>query len=573
MARADIKLTTDMDSSKLQAGLARARAGIRSFASGAMGQIAMLAGSMGFAGLARSAIEFGSTQSDIAGQLNINTSSFQALAGAMKDAGGSQSQMQKSIANMSKAIIQGGEGITTYKRAFDRLGLSMDDLKGKSTTEQFNMIANAVANAENQQEAFTSVMEVFGTRNAPQLIEVMKRVNSEGFEAMSDKISETYGIMDSETQAKLDIVADKIEQFKTKSVVIFGDLLVKSMPYLEMLGVGLKHLGVTFVGWFNVSKATLEGVAKVAMTIFKPLIKQFQGFGQVVASLKDIGDPKKMFEGMKKGAETYVEGIKESLDFKERFSVMKDAVKDVSGVFVEEFEKISDSGAKTLNDLTDKYNNLGKGVDNATNKTGELNNELDNTPPAPSGGGGGGSGSGSGSTVTIGGKSKGDKVTRSSGAFDEADANQSGVVTARERREFEKKQKKIDEAMRRLHTAELGLEQEFGGLDNAKNQEMNSRFGDPTFQNPHTRGGRLAQQFMNAQNQLGALDPNSPLANMGQPNALDQSKIGGGADDSEEGKSEEMMELLEQIKDLNETTDESIGEIRDLMDKIDGALS
>ena len=69
----------------------------------------------------------------------------------------------------------------------------------------------------------------------------MKRVNSEGFEAMSDKIEETYGIMDAETQAKLDAVADKIEQFKTKAVVVFGDLLVKSMPYIEMLGMGLKH--------------------------------------------------------------------------------------------------------------------------------------------------------------------------------------------------------------------------------------------------------------------------------------------------------------------------------------------
>jgi hypothetical protein len=333
MARADIKLTTDMDSSKLQAGLARARAGIKSFATGAMGQIAMLAGAMGFAGLARSAIEFGSTQSDIAGQLNINTSSFQALSGAMKDAGGSQSQMQKSVANMSKAIIQGGEGITTYKRAFDRLGLSTDDFKGKSTTEQFNMIAKAVGNAENQQEAFTSVMEVFGTRNAPQLIEVMKRVNSEGFEAMSDKIEETYGIMDSETQAKLDAVADKIEQFKNKATVIFGDLLVKSMPYIEMLGMGLKHLGTTFVGWFNISKATLEGVAKVAMSIFEPMIKQFQGFGEVVASFKDIANPKKMFEGMKKGAETYVEGVKDALNFKDRFDTIKDSVKDVSGVY------------------------------------------------------------------------------------------------------------------------------------------------------------------------------------------------------------------------------------------------
>lgn len=566
MARADIKLTTDMDSSKLQAGLARARAGIKSFASGAMGQIAMLAGAMGFGGLARSAIEFGSTQSDIASQLNINTTAFQTLNGAMKDAGGSNTQMQKSIANMSKAVIQGGEGLSTFVRAFDRLGISADQFKGKSTTEQFNMIAKAVAGAEDQQSAFTSVMEIFGTKNAPQLIEVMKRVNSEGFDAMSDKVRETYGIMDSETQAKLDAVADKIEQFKNKSVVVFGDLLVKSMPYIEMLGMGLKHLGVTFVGWFNVAKTNLEGVGKVAMAIFEPMIKQFQGFGQVLASFKDIADPKKMFEGMKKGAETYVEGVKDALDFKSTFSVIKDAVKESSEVFVQEFNKISDSGEKTLNDIKDRYNKIGKEIDLTTGKAGDLNNEIGETPPASGTSGGGG-------TITTGGGSKGGKVTSgASGRFDEADANQSGVVTDRETRAFEKKQRQIETAKRRLKSAENALETEFGGIGGAKQQEANARFGDNTFQNPNTRGGRLAKNFLDAQSDLGAIDPNSPLAGMNQ-SPLDNSKKGGGADGAEEGKNEKVVEVLEQIKELNETTDGNISEIKDLMDKIDTALT
>lgn len=469
---------------------------------------------------------------------------------------------------MSKAIIQGGEGITTYKRAFDRLGLSTEDFKGKSTTEQFNMIAKAVGNAENQQEAFTSVMEVFGTRNAPQLIEVMKRVNSEGFEAMSDKIEETYGIMDAETQAKLDVVADKIEQFKTKAVVVFGDLLVKSMPYIEMLGMGLKHLGTTFVGWFNVSKATLEGVAKVAMSIFEPMIKQFQGFGQVVASFKDIANPKKMFEGMKKGAETYIDGVKDSLNFKDRFETIKGAVKEVSGVFVEEFDKISDSGAKTLNDIQDRYSKIGEKIDTTTQKASDFNDEVGDTPPATGGGGGGG-------TITTGGGSKKDKggtVSRGNGRFDEADTNQSGVVTDRERRAFERKQKEIERAKKRLRSAEMSIETEFGDLATAQADE-DPRFG--TLQDPFSRGGRLAKRFTDAQTHLGNIDPNSPLAmnQMGGLNPLDGSKIGGGADDAEEGKNEKLVEVLEQIKEFNETTDTNISEIKDLMDKIDSALT
>ena len=564
MARADIKLTTDMDSSKLQAGLARARAGIRSFASSAMGQFAMLAGVAGFGGLAQKAIEFGSIQSDIAGQLNINTTAFQTLAGAMRDAGGSQSQMQKSIANMSKAIIQGGEGITTYKRAFDRLGLSMDDLKGKSTSEQFNMIAKAVAGAENQQEAFTSVMEVFGTRNAPQLIEVMKRVNSEGFEAMSEKIKETYGIMDEETQQKLDAVADKIEQFKIKTTVIFGDLLVKVMPYVEMLGLGLKHLGTAFAGLFEVVKTYLTATARVAQTILDPMIKQFKGFGQVIASFKDIGNPKKMFEGMKKGAESYLEGVKEVLDFRDTFSAMKDGVKDVSEVFGEQFNIIAESGQNTVDEIMKKYQNMGKEVAKTTNEVEELNDAIGTSTPDAS--------TGTGGTTGSGGSGKGGKVSSTKDRFDEMDLNKSGAVTAREKREFARQQKKIEKANDKLRRAEKTLDREFGGLEGAMEQEAQSKFGDTSLQDPSTRGGRRAKAFKEAQDEVARLDPDSPLAD-GESGALDKSKKGGGADEAEKGKKDDMIQVLEEIKGFNETTDENITKVRELLDKIDGALT
>lgn len=564
MARADIKLTTDMDSSKLQAGLARSRAGIKRFAGFAMGQFAMLAGAMGFAGLARSAVEFGSTQSDIASQLNINTTAFQTLNGAMKDAGGSNTQMQKSIANMSKAIIQGGEGLSTFVRAFDRIGISADEFKGKSTTEQFNMIAKAVANAEDQQSAFTSVMEVFGTKNAPQLIEVMKRVNSEGFEAMSEQIKETYGIMDEETQQKLDIVADKIEQFKVKSVVIFGDLLVKTMPYIEMLGTALSHLGVTFTGLYEIVRTNLIATYNVAKTIIDPMIKQFSGLGQVISSLGDIGDPKKMFDGMKKGAKTYMEGVKEVFDFSDTFDAIKDGIGDVATEMGVQFDKVNESGQKTADKLVKQYGELNKETEKTTDKVNGLNDSTGGT-------GGSGTNATGGSGGTIGTKgSKGGKVSSSKSRFDEADLNESGATTAREQREFERQQKKIKRANDRLRQAEKAIETEFGSLENAQADE-DPRFGSPD--KPFSRGGRLAKNFLDAQNKVRETDPESPLNDSVGGSALDKSKKGGGADSAEEGKKEELVKVLEEIKEFSETTDENINEIKDLMDKIDGALT
>ena len=270
---------------------------------------------------------------------------------------------------------------------------------------------------------------------------------------------------------------------------------------------------------------------------------------------------------MKKGAETYVDGVKDALDFKSTFGEIKGAVKEVSGVFVEEFDKISDSGAKTLNDIQDRYNKIGEKIDITTNKASDFNDEIGDTPPAVGGGGGGG-------TITTGGgsKDKGGTVSRGNGRFDEADTNQSGVVTRREQRLFEKKQRDIERALRRLRTAEMGIETEFGDLASAEADE-DPRFG--TLDDPFSRGGRLAKRFRDAQSEVARLDPNSPLAmgQMGNSSPLNQSKQGGGADDAEEGKNEKLIEVLEQIKEFNETTDENINEIKDLMDKIDSALT
>ena len=52
-----------------------------------------------------------------------------------------------------------------------------------------------------------------------------------------------------------------------------------------------------------------------------------------------------------------------------------------------------------LNDITDRYNKIGEKIDTTTNKAGDLNNEMGDTPPASGGGSGG-----TGATIHHGGR-------------------------------------------------------------------------------------------------------------------------------------------------------------------------
>ena len=54
---------------------------------------------------------------------------------------------------------------------------------------------------------------------------------------------------------------------------------------------------------------------------------------------------------------------------------------------------------------------------------------------------------------------------------------------------------------------------------------------------------------------------------------IDSSKDGSMSEQGEKGSEEKTNEILESIKELTQTSDENIAEIKSLMDKIDGALS
>ncbi len=239
---------------KTKAQVAALSGALKRLASGML----VVAGVGGFGALTSSAIAFGSAQSDIAAQLNINTVAFQTYAGAIKDAGGTQEQMRKSILSQQQAVVQGSEGLTTYTRAFERLGINVKALRGLKAEEQFQRIALAVANTADQQGALTAVSEIYGKRNAPELIEVMQRLARDGFGKLSEEIRKTYGIMDAETQRRLDAAADRIEQFKQKATINVGELIAG-----EADGAAVKVLTARLIG----------AAAKFAVSLLEALYK------------------------------------------------------------------------------------------------------------------------------------------------------------------------------------------------------------------------------------------------------------------------------------------------------------
>jgi hypothetical protein len=262
MANFSLLAKIGLDSKAFQTGLNTAKTSVGKFsksvinASNKLAKMGLASAAAGFALLSRRAIQLGSELSDVTANTGFATEEFQVFRGALIDAGGASKSMEKAIVIMQKAVVQGSEGLTTYVRAFERIGLNVDDLRKMRPEEQFQTIGKAIAGATDQQGALTAAIEIFGQKNAGRLIEVFKRLDKEGYGKMAEDIKNTYGIMDAETQVALDKAADTIERFKNKATIAVGELIAG-----EADGAALKKLGFRIMeAGANLGVSMIKGI-------------------------------------------------------------------------------------------------------------------------------------------------------------------------------------------------------------------------------------------------------------------------------------------------------------------------
>lgn len=146
--------------------------GLAKFAKGAAigGMLAGAAASAvalvkGFGGL-RDAIDLGGDLSDLASQTGIAVGELVILQRALRDNGASAEDAGPLINKMQKGIVDLGAGLSTQVRAFDRLGLSYDEISAKSPGQQFELIQKRIAAMENPTQRAGTAMEVFGRSGA-----------------------------------------------------------------------------------------------------------------------------------------------------------------------------------------------------------------------------------------------------------------------------------------------------------------------------------------------------------------------------------------------------------------------
>ena len=152
--------------SQVNKGFTTLRASIASAAGG------LVAGALGGAALttaAKQAADFSTKLVEGARNTGLLATELEAIAAIFEQDGIGFGATTTALATFQKRIAEVGDGLATYTRSFEKLGLSLEDLKDKSPREQFILLAEAIAQTEDQSIRQQAAQDLLG-RAGKQLV-------------------------------------------------------------------------------------------------------------------------------------------------------------------------------------------------------------------------------------------------------------------------------------------------------------------------------------------------------------------------------------------------------------------
>lgn len=252
-------------STALTKGLSDARSKVTSFAKGAISSFTKigLAVTAAFTAATIAVVAMvNNTASSIdelaktASNLGITVAALQELRFAAGLSGVSNDQLSTSLVKLQKSINDANNGLSTAKRAFDNIGVSLEDLNKLSPAQQFNLVAKAIGGVENQTLAAGSAMDIFG-RSGSKLLNLF-RSDVDGV----TKEFRSLNISLSESQAK---AVEVFNDTKTRFGLVF-------QGFREQVTANVAPAFTAIIQYINATVKEMGGVRAVALRVAKSLV-------------------------------------------------------------------------------------------------------------------------------------------------------------------------------------------------------------------------------------------------------------------------------------------------------------
>lgn len=239
MPKIDIVMKAKDDASKQMEGLKGKMQGMAQQAK-KVGMAFTVAGGAIVGSMALSIKSFAKTGDEIqkmALKTGFSTIALSEFKHAAELGGASLETIEKAVKKMSKSLVDASDGTLTYVEAFQRIGLSAEELINLSPEQQFEKIAFAIAGMENPTIRAAAAQEIFGRAGMDLL--PMLADGKEGLALLRQEAHDLGIVFDQEAANKAAVFNDALTKLKGgvegAKMGIAETLIPVLMPLIEKL--------------------------------------------------------------------------------------------------------------------------------------------------------------------------------------------------------------------------------------------------------------------------------------------------------------------------------------------------
>lgn len=242
----------------------------------------------------KAVLDYAGKIADMSARLQVSTTTIQEWEAAFSPAGVSIDTVAKSAAELANKITGNDKSAVAALKA---MGLNLNELKTMSPEAQFNKVADAVGNLQNNGERIYASKTLFG-KGGVELLSALDGKLQENIQSFND-----LGlIIDEQTIKAADDFGDQLGMMGKQLLGITAAIIGPLLPALSALGNVLMWLGREVIGpVLNVAIKSamwlifefIEQVSKVTIAIAEqgaklPVVgKYFAQYGDLVQGMQD----------------------------------------------------------------------------------------------------------------------------------------------------------------------------------------------------------------------------------------------------------------------------------------------
>jgi hypothetical protein len=268
-AAKDVGFTSTVN--RMQRSLAGFQSGIAGFAAKAAGLVTAFVGIQQSVAAFNKALSMGGRLDDLSKTTGATAGELLLLEKAFELAGSSADAVGPAIARLNRFMVEANAGGASQIETMEKLGLSYEQLQGKTPTEQMRLLAQSIMALPTPAERTAAAMDIFG-RSGSTLIPLFANFSGE-LDKAQGYLGSLPGILDESAGAMADMeddigaLGDKFNQFVAGLVAgaAGADNFASALAKIDTAGIGA-NLGESLRVAFDAPHETAKAIGYTLLT-------------------------------------------------------------------------------------------------------------------------------------------------------------------------------------------------------------------------------------------------------------------------------------------------------------------